>query len=258
MRELNFQFSCQLAFSQPVTDHAFLLRCLPRRAPGQEILSLALQVLPESLHLSEGRDSFGNTTLAGWLSEAHSELSYQVSGLIRRDDSQRKWADCPPCYRYSSALARPSVEMEAFLQELSLTGTPEEKAETIAKAIHKRLDYLPGSTNISTTAAEAFRQGKGVCQDFAHIFLGLARLAGIPARYACGLPQGEGATHAWAEIWQEGRWLGFDPTRNRRADESYIVLGVGRDYGDCPIERGIFRGIALQTQQAFMQVWAKE
>lgn len=257
MKELHFQFSCQLSFSEPVTDHAFLLRCLPRVAPEQEIISLARQNLPESLNLSKGQDSFGNITLAGWIPEGHAHLSYQISGIVRRDDSRREKEDCLPCYRYHSVLAQPSAEMEAFLRELSLTGTPEEKAGTIAKAIHERLAYLPGSTDISTTAAEAFRQRKGVCQDFAHIFIGLARLAGLPARYVCGLPKGEGATHAWAELWQEGHWLGFDPTRNCRADERYIALAVGRDYGDCPIERGVFRGIALQTQQAFMQVWEK-
>lgn len=258
MRELNFQFSCQLSFSEPVTDHAFLLRCLPRQAREQEILSLNLQVVPEGVQLFPGRDSFGNQTMSGWVPEEHRDLSYQVSGAIRRDDMQEEAPEYLPCFAYPSAMTKPSPEMTGYLQELELTGSPSQKAQALAEALHERLEYVPGSTSIYTTAAEAFRQGIGVCQDFAHIFLSLARLAGIPARYVCGLPMGEGATHAWAEIWQDGHWLGYDPTRNRLADETYITLAVGRDYGDCPIERGVFHGTALQTQQAFMQVWEKE
>lgn len=258
MRELNFQFSCQLSFSEPVTDHAFLLRCLPRQTKAQEILSLNLQVMPEGVQLFSGRDSFGNRTLSGWAPEEHRDLSYQVSGVVRRDDIQEEADEVPPCYAYPSAMTKSSPEMESYLQELQLTGSPSQRAQAISAALHEDLAYVPGSTSIYTTAAEAFQQRRGVCQDFAHIFLALARLAEIPARYVCGLPVGEGATHAWAEIWQEGHWLGYDPTRNRLADEQYITLAVGRDYGDCPIERGVFHGTALQTQQAFMQVWENE
>lgn len=258
MRELNFQFSCRLSFSEPVTDHAFLLRCLPRQAAEQEVLSLALQAMPESFHLSQGKDSFGNTTLSGWIPDAHPDLSYQVSGIIRRDDTRKESAPCLPCFRYPSGMARPSAEMEDFFREVHLSGSEERNAEIIAVAVHDRMDYAPGSTDVRTTAAEAFRQGKGVCQDFAHVFLALARLAGLPARYVCGLTKGEGATHAWGEIWHDGRWIGYDPTRNRLADETYITLAVGRDYGDCPTEQGVFHGTAMQAQQAFMQVWENE
>lgn len=258
MRELNFQFSCQLSFSEPVTNHAFLLRCLPLQAKEQEILSLNLQVMPQKVQLFSGRDSFGNRTLSGWISEEHRDLSYQVSGCIRRDDMREEAAAFLSCYRYPSAMTKSSPEMEAYLQKLVLAGSPSQKAQAIAAALHEDLAYVPGSTSIHTTAVEAFQQRRGVCQDFAHIFLALARRAGIPARYVCGLPVGEGATHAWAEIWQDGHWLGYDPTRNRLADEQYITLARGRDFGDCPIERGVFQGTAKQTQQAFMQVWEKE
>ena len=92
-----------------MTDHAFLLRCMPRVTPEQAIISLARQNLPESLHLSKGQDSFGNTTLAGWIPEGHAQLSYQVSGVVRRDDSRRAKEDCLPCYRYHSPLGRPQT-----------------------------------------------------------------------------------------------------------------------------------------------------
>ena len=87
-----------------------------------------------------------------------------------------------------------------------------------------------------------------------HVFLALARLYGIPCRYVSGLPFGEGATHAWVEIWQNGLWYGLDPTRGCLADEGYIKLNVGRDFNDCPIERGVFRGQADQLQTTYMKV----
>ena len=66
-----------------------------------------------------------------------------------------------------------------------------------------------------------------MCQDYAHVFIALARLAGWHARYCMGLTVGEGATHAWAEIYYEGAWHGFDPTRDCRTDASYLRFATG-------------------------------
>ena len=82
----------------------------------------------------------------------------------------------------------------------------------------------------------------------------LARQAGLPARYVNGLPEGEGASHAWCEVWLDGVWTGIDPTRGRWTDEGYIRFGVGRDFGDCPMERGVFLGHTSQRQTVFMTV----
>lgn len=63
-----------------------------------------------------------------------------------------------------------------------------------------------------------------------------------------------GATHAWAEIYYEGAWHGFDPTRDCRTDASYLRFATGRDAADCPVEQGTFYGLADQTQTVFMRV----
>ncbi|MCD7793035.1 MAG: transglutaminase family protein [Oscillospiraceae bacterium] len=116
------------------------------------------------------------------------------------------------------------------------------------------MQYQSGSTGVGTTAAEAFAAGRGVCQDFAHVFLALARRAGLAARYVNGLSLGEGSSHAWCEVWLDGVWTGIDPTRGVWADDSYIRFGVGRDFADCPFERGVFRGSARQRQSVYMKV----
>ena len=77
---------------------------------------------------------------------------------------------------------------------------------------------------------------------------------GLSARYVNGLPEGEGASHAWCEVWLDGVWTGIDPTRGRWTDESYIRFGIGRDFADCPMERGVFLGGANQCQTVFMKV----
>ncbi len=109
--------------------------------------------------------------------------------------------------------------------------------------------YVPGATSVSTTAAEAFYCETGVCQDYAQVMIALCRSVGIPARYVTGLMVGHGATHAWVEVHDGRRWHGFDPTNNTEVDDRYMLFATGRDFEDCPIERGIFRGAAEQTQE---------
>ena len=114
--------------------------------------------------------------------------------------------------------------------------------------LHREFPYIPGKTSVSTTAEEAWSLGGGVCQDYAHIYVTLLRMAGIPARYVCGLIIGEGASHAWAEALCGGRWVPFDPTHDRPVTEGYIKLGHGRDAADCAINRGLMWNGGAQSQ----------
>jgi len=254
MKELTFTFETNLQFKEPVSEHAFLLRCVPLQKEEQQLLSFMLNISPHAGRIACGTDGFGNRTYSGYAPEPHTFFSYQVMGRVRRDDDRRVPRGPMPCYRYNSPLTQPSKELKDFLASLDLTGSLLEQAEQLSQAVHKHFEYEPGSTNITTSAEEAFRQKQGVCQDYTHVFVTLARLLGLPCRYVSGLPLGDGASHAWAEVWHEGLWYGFDPTRNRKVDEGDIKLCVGRDYQDCPIERGIFQGITEQKQTSFMQV----
>ena len=102
------------------------------------------------------------------------------------------------------------------------------------------------------TAGEAFALGCGVCQDYAHILIALCRAKGIAARYVAGMIFGEGATHAWVEIYDNGIWHGLDPTQNKRIDDGYIKLAQGRDSRDCQLNRGVFCGTAIQQQNIYV------
>jgi transglutaminase-like putative cysteine protease len=123
-------------------------------------------------------------------------------------------------------------------------------AVAIGEYIHRNYKYTPLATNVNTRAAEVIKKKQGVCQDFAHLMLGLLRTHGIPARYVSGyflnqhkLPGEIEASHAWLEVFIPGYgWKGYDPTHRRESDTRYVKLAVGRDYGDIRPVGGTFRG----------------
>jgi transglutaminase-like putative cysteine protease len=116
------------------------------------------------------------------------------------------------------------------------------------EAIYTSCAYEPGSTGISTTADAVLAERRGVCQDFAHLLIGLCRSLGLPARYVSGYlydPDQSSeailASHAWAEVFLEERsWLGLDPTHGRTTGSLYTRVAVGRDYTDAAPVRGVY------------------
>lgn len=253
MRRLNFYYDILLEFGEPVMSHTFVLRCVPPSFPGQEILDVTLDLIPRVSYACQ-RDGFGNLLQIGRIDEPHDCFRYTVRGTAQTDLSRRLAESCHPVFRFPSAYTASGSEMERYLHGLRLPEAPKERAWALAQAVRARMTYAPGETGVATTAAQAFDSGRGVCQDFAHVYLTLARQAGLAARYVNGLPEGEGASHAWCEVWLDGVWTGIDPTRGRWTDESYIRFGAGRDFGDCPMERGVFLGLTGQRQSVFMQV----
>ena len=253
-RSLEFYFDTELKFSQPAAGHQFLLRCLPAELPEQQIEAQSLVILPHSAVTSMGRDAFGNTYCSGRIEENHWMFRYTLEGQCRRDDHLREKGAAAPFYLYASPLTQTTVEMEEFFASMPKANESLATARLFSAQVHRHFTYLPDHTNVSTTAGEAFRLGLGVCQDYVHVLISLCRLAKIPARYVCGLPIGEGASHAWAEVWADGLWHGIDPTRDCPADEGYLKFCVGRDYSDCPMERGMFLGGGDQMQTVFMKV----
>jgi transglutaminase-like putative cysteine protease len=121
-----------------------------------------------------------------------------------------------------------------------------ETARALMEAVFRGWEYDPAATDASTHMRAAFTSRRGVCQDFAHIMIGLCRSLGIPARYVSGYlfaGRGAQASHAWCEIHLPGQgWFGLDPTNNLLADDLYVKIATGRDYQDAAPVRGEFRG----------------
>ena len=121
----------------------------------------------------------------------------------------------------------------------------------------RRLIYEKKVTTARTPVGEALRLGRGVCQDFAHLFLAACRGIGLPARYVSGYihQPGEVATHAWCQVWTgKSGWLDIDPTRGTFAGDDYIKIAVGRDYSDVPPNRGVWKGRAEETISVSVKV----
>jgi transglutaminase-like putative cysteine protease len=123
------------------------------------------------------------------------------------------------------------------------------------RLVHETVAYQRGVTTVRTRVDEVLSARAGVCQDFAHVLIALARARGIPARYASGyIVGGSGpvlgaeASHAWVEAYLPPYgWIGFDPTNDRLVDDAFVLVAVGRDYGDVSPTRGVFRGTAIGT-----------
>lgn len=114
--------------------------------------------------------------------------------------------------------------------------------------IYSMLEFDPEPTHVLTSASEAMELGRGVCQDYTHLFIGIARQNQIPCRYVSGyLNQGGGLVgssqmHAWVEAYiPDSGWRGFDPTNNLLADENYIKTSHGTDYSDCSPIKGVLK-----------------
>lgn len=157
--------------------------------------------------------------------------------------------------RHVEALAdttrtRADEELVALAQALR-TDSPAGTVEAITDWVHRSIAYVPGVTHVRTSATEAYRKRRGVCQDFAHLALALLRASGIPARYVSGYlhPEAEpaigcsatGESHAWVEAWT-GRWRGVDPTNGAEVGLRHVEVARGRDYGDVAPLRGVYAG----------------
>jgi transglutaminase-like putative cysteine protease len=140
---------------------------------------------------------------------------------------------------------------------------PLETARRIIEATHGSLRYVRGVTTVHTSAEKAHEDGAGVCQDFAHMALALAKTVGLPARYVSGYfhPEADatigeemtGESHAWVELWT-GAWWGYDPTNDCPVGERHVAVGRGRDYGDVPPVKGVYAGNAENTMRVVVRM----
>jgi transglutaminase-like putative cysteine protease len=137
-----------------------------------------------------------------------------------------------------------------------------EAIDELNKTIYREFKYRSGSTEIETPLSLIWKKREGVCQDFAHVMIGVLRAARIPCRYVCGYIESEPAvsvdparkrlvgslaTHAWVEVLVPGMaWVALDPTNNQWCGEQHVTVAVGRDFLDAAPVRGTFKGSASQ------------
>ncbi len=245
MKRYIYCYQTVVSFSEPVTNHALLLRCLPMAGSYMNVEEEHLVVSP-SLSVRRGTDQLGNRIVYGGCREPHGSLVYVSTGIV----SMAEYAVAPDtipitAYKQPTPLTTLSEQQtEELLQQ-----TEQYTALDICTRVHAVMAYTPGVTGMDTPASEVAVHLKGVCQDYAHLMISLCRSRGLAARYVCGFMEGEGETHAWVEVFDGYAWRAFDPTHGRAINYGYLKLAHGRDAADCPVSRGIYAGGALQQTQ---------
>jgi transglutaminase-like putative cysteine protease len=278
MMLLRITHETALTYSDLISETVMELRMCPRQESCQHRLSFELSIGPAAI-VSSYFDWLGNMVHAFTVNSFHRELQINSTSVIETnfpDDDALSAADpWPPrfddygTYDYLQ-FDGPIVhceKLQTLANSLNLqTGMPIGHAiKRMLTTIHDRFEYQKGVTTAASPITEVLEHRKGVCQDFTHLMIGMARACGIPARYASGFLHGEdkvggsnyrGATqtHAWCELLIPSRgWVGFDPTNNCVAGENFVKLAVGRHYADVPPHRGLYKGTAKETMSVTVQ-----
>lgn len=245
-------------FGQPVSQGLQRLRLTPKKTQGQAVVDWQMHFTGGRRELEYDDQNINRVTLIS-LEPDTSELIITCEGTIETTDHSGilgshsghmpLWAFCS-----QTELTRPGPRMKALLANLP------KKAEGALEMLHalsaeilECVTYEAGHTTPDTTAEEAVTAGRGVCQDHAHIFIGLARALEVPARYVSGYLMlddrvEQDASHAWAEAHVAGLgWVGFDISNGISPDERYVRVATGRDYREAAPMTGINFGSAEQV-----------
>jgi transglutaminase-like putative cysteine protease len=255
-------------YEEPVSYTIQSLRLTPAPFQGQRIAKWHVSV-PGCAKSLQFTDGFGNVVDLVTMHRKHRELVIEAGGTVETTD----------CSGVVTGLLK-AIPPRVFLKETEQTradtairdlalgiNEPDalDKLHTLARAVREKVDYVAGVTGAHTSAAEALADGKGVCQDHAHIFISAARTLGVPARYITGyLVTGDSqpapAHHAWAEAWVDPLgWVGFDVANRICPTERYVRLAAGLDAGYAAPVIGSRRGgageklvvsVAVQQQNA--------
>ena len=272
---LRIQHETKLTYTAPVTETVLEVRMAPPSDEDQTNLGYRLRITPTA-PVTSYRDGAGNRADLFNLLVPYQELTIRATSIVRthrRSAEDRLSAAVWPApgepvaidaieYLALRGLIERGPSLEAFARSMERpSGSLRAGVFSLMEAVRNRLKYEKKVTTARTPVGEALDLGRGVCQDFAHLFLGAARLLGLPSRYVSGYVHGIGelATHAWCQVWAgEGGWVDVDPTRGKLVADDHVVIGVGRDFLDVPPNRGVWKGRADETIAVTVQVEAIE
>lgn len=261
--QLHIRHETFYRYGEPVKHSVQNLRLTPRRDPMQRALSW--NMLAPGRHRSQV-DAYGNIVHMLTLDEPHREIRIVVNGIVETDDAASvslpdEGRISPLAFLAETPLTRPDEAITDFARELLQSrGDLRQRLLALANAVCEEVRYEKGATDVHESAARAFARGAGVCQDHSHIYIACCRSAGIPARYVSGYfytgPDGDIASHAWADVWtgREQGWMSIDVTHRMPADGRHCRLAVGRDYLDaCPV-RGVRRGGGTEEMRVAVSI----
>ena len=260
-------------YSDAVQDSVGQFHLIPRTLPWQQVTASGVTVDPVPGDISPGTDYFGNAATYFHVTDPHEALTIEASSDVvvetpayDPDALALPWEQARPIlhpdlpgawsaaeYALESPRVRHVADAAAYGAESLTPGRPIGEAATdLMRRIHRDFDYDKTATTVTSTVADALVARAGVCQDFAHVALACLRTHGVAARYVSGYlatqpPPGKervfgaDASHAWLAVWLPGtdQWLAIDPTNDHWADDRYVTVAWGRDYGDVSPVKGI-------------------
>lgn len=265
MSRLRIVHRTGFAYDAPATASYNEARMLPHSREGQFVLQATLEISPTATQ--HAYTDYWDTRVSTFeVLTPHQELAVTATSVVdlRPRGGERvdiTWDELalriPTALELAEGLAQtpataPDDEMRQIARQVrEAGGSITTAAREICRIVGEAMEYRRGVTGVNSTARDAWPARSGVCQDIAHVALGVLRAAGIPARYVSGYlhpdadaPIGQpvtGESHAWVE-WFAGQWCGYDPTNLAEIGESHVHVGHGRDYGDVAPLRGVYAG----------------
>lgn len=258
----------------------------PRYCEWQTYSQARLSIDPEPAFLARQTDFFGNPVTFFTVQEPHADLSVTVhfeADVRSRDYTQDScgWEELvsrlksPPDssaleasqFRFPSNWVEVSEPLRRFAASSFKPGKSVlEGARDLCRRIHNDFVFDSEATTIATPVQEVLDSKRGVCQDFAHLFIGGLRSLGLAARYVSGyiltMPppgqerlQGADASHAWISIWAPPLgWVDLDPTNDLLVSDQHVTLAWGRDFHDVSPMRGVVLGGGAQVVKVGVDV----
>jgi transglutaminase-like putative cysteine protease len=256
--QLSIRHSTSYTFSQPATHGLQRLRLRPKSTHGQQVIDWTMDVEGAKCE-AEYEDENNNRTALISVNPGTLSLTITCSGLVTTLDNSGMigpHTGLMPLWRFLSqtALTEPGPKMRALVASLEparlepKSGDPVARLHALSRSVLAAVRYEIGHTDARTSAEAALAQGRGVCQDHAHIFIGAARMLGFPARYVSGYLMmndriDQEAGHGWAEAHVAGLgWVAFDVSNGISADARYVRVASGCDYREAAPVTGISYG----------------
>jgi transglutaminase-like putative cysteine protease len=264
----------EYGYDDVVTSSFGLTHLLPRATEHQRALVAELEVEPAAADVREHVDFFGNRAAYVEVVEPHtqlvvtarSEVEVLPRAAVDLEAVTTPWETVRDQlagtvgaavlearqFVLTSPRVPPWPEVAAYATSIFPPGRAVGPAlADLTTGIHRDFAYQPGATTVRTTLPELLTIRAGVCQDFAHLAVGVLRSVGLAARYVSGYLEttpppgrerlvGADASHAWVATYlPELGWVELDPTNGKLVDDRYVVAAFGRDYGDVTPMQGV-------------------
>lgn len=238
---LKISHTTSYAFAEPVRYGLQQLRKTPKSSHQQKVISWSTNVSYGRKELAF-EDHHNNVVELISFERDATELVVQCQGEVEISDYLGVLgAHIGPAplwlYRHATDRTKVGTGCRALIRYVGGDGDLD-RLHALSNVIHDTVAYKVGSSEPDWTAEDALTEGRGVCQDHAHIFLACAREMGFPARYVSGYLMlndrvDQDAAHAWAEAFVDGLgWVGFDVSNQISPDMRYVRVATGLDYSE--------------------------